>query len=211
MPLVIIPFYLYWLHKKNIFLIFSAFIFSASLFWILFAFQIHTLPPHSISDVVFYYIKQPLSLAKVFLNTFSRYGTVRNTLYEMIGRLGWNDLKLQGKVFFVLPFFYLIYINVFKQEVNSNIVYKRILVLLAVSFSFLILLMLLVGWTTHPARVIDGISGRYFVPILFFLAYAFSDLKGPLKNKKLTYKLLILLMTMSFCVVFYGLKLRYWA
>jgi uncharacterized membrane protein len=212
LPAILLPLIIYICRKKLVYLFLTSIIIFFSLSWINYTAQIPTMPSKSMGEILNFYFQHPLELAKVYFRTLSRYGTVRNTLYEMVGRLGWLDVQLTGKIFFVLPLAYLAYLSVRKNKVSLDSLYRKSLFYLAIIFSFLLLFMLLIAWTPHPAYRIDGIAGRYFTPILFFIAYAYGifDIKTTGNSKVKYYFLILSMVLVSFLISLFGLMRRYY-
>jgi uncharacterized membrane protein len=211
-PAILLPMIIYFCRKNLVYLFLTLIIIFFSLAWINFTLQIHTMPAKSISEVLIFYFQQPFELVKVYFRTITRYGTLRNTLYEMVGRLGWLDVQLTGKIFFVLPLAYLAHLTIRKTNISLDNLYRKSLFFLSIIFYFLLLFMLLIAWTPHPAYRIDGIAGRYFTPILFFIAYAYGiyDIKTKEDSKKKYYFLILSMVFVSFLISLFGLIRRYY-
>jgi uncharacterized membrane protein len=210
-PIVLMPFIAYLIHKETKYIYLSLLILCSSLLWIAFAFTMPTMPSTSILNKVTYYLTSPLELVKVYFNTVSTYGILRNNLYELIGRLGWQDTKINGKIFYVVPLFYLIYVSIIKSKIGLFDFYRKSLFYLAIASIFLVLFMLLVGWTvSHPAKRIDGVTGRYFIPIMYFFAYAYGPFHMKLKSYKMIYVIILLLLVISSVLIVMTMFQRYW-
>jgi uncharacterized membrane protein len=211
-PAILLPLIIYFCRKNLVYLFLTLIIIFFTLVWINFTMHIHTMPAKSMSEVLFFYFQHPAELLKVYIRTLTRYGTLRNTLYEMVGRLGWLDVQLTGKIFFVLPLAYLAYLTIRKTNISLDNLYRKSLFFLSIIFSFLLLFMLLIAWTPHPAYRIDGIAGRYFTPILFFIAYAYGiyDVKTKEDSKKKYYFLILSMVFVSFLISLFGLIRRYY-
>jgi uncharacterized membrane protein len=210
-PIVLMPFIAYIMHKEIKYLYLTLFVLFSSLLWIAFAFNMPTMPPASISKKVIYYITSPLELFRVYFNTVTTYGILRNNLYELVGRLGWQDTKISGKIFYVIPLFYLIYISIIKFNICLSDFYRKSLFYFAIISIFLVLFMLLVGWTvSHPAKRIDGVTGRYFIPIIYFFAYAYGPFHIKLKSYKMIYTIILLLLVISSALIVMTMLQRYW-
>jgi len=211
-PAFLAPLFIYYIRKEKIFLLLAFLFFLLPITWIFLAFQTHTMPQASIFKVILFYIESPIELFKIYYNTLTRYSTLRTILFDVIGNLGWHDTKLNGKILFVLPFFYLIFLTILKLKIKINNSYRQFLIILAISYIFLLMFMLLIGWTSHPAKRIDGLAGRYFTPILLFISYAYSNyhLKHKSRLTSLYMRVLSYLVLSSFFITSINLYLRYW-
>jgi uncharacterized membrane protein len=123
-----------------------------------------------------YYIEQPFEYVAVLYRTFSN-DILRNFHIEsFIGILGWLDTRLSNwmyptlKIAIVLAFFASLKFG----RNNKDLVIKVALILIAASSTLLVYTFMLLGWSEHPAPLIAGIQGRYFLTPLIIFGYALS-------------------------------------
>jgi uncharacterized membrane protein len=155
-------------------------------------------PPLS-STIIEYYLHHVGSFISVLYATVTN-GDLLQFYWDMfIGLFGWSGIELPvtgpAKVWgiFLDPFVYiafgvllpaLTYLTA-QRDVARLLSKPSLLLTIAAALSlFLIFPILLVVWTPHPARVIQGVQGRYFTPILILLS--FSVLNGKLTHASRT-------------------------
>ncbi|MDE6719832.1 MAG: DUF2142 domain-containing protein, partial [Treponemataceae bacterium] len=118
--------------------------------------------------------------------------------------LGWLDIKIDFIVYF--PFLLmLLFQSIWRNDIPVQI-QKNDILLFALTFfagTVLILTSLYVQWTPLRAKMIDGVQGRYFIPLLpslfFALAYARSG-KISAEKGKLPY-LPVAILALNFTVL----------
>ncbi|NHN91151.1 DUF2142 domain-containing protein [Acetobacter sicerae] len=100
-----------------------------------------------------------------------------------IGVLGWLDVPLPYFYYYLTSFlFFCIFIISFFPFPNRKVVSQEKIVSIAtllctLAASCLVFLALYVIWTKVGASFVDGVQGRYFLPIVPFLALMFPKLK----------------------------------
>lgn len=116
-------------------------------------------------------IQDPIHTFVLFFRTIGHYATLY--LQSMIGSpLGWFEIVVPNII--IYGFALLLFCSLLGYQESYQ--WKREerigLVLLVCGVSFLILLALLQGWTLKGSKFIEGVQGRYFIPILpiFLLA-----------------------------------------
>jgi uncharacterized membrane protein len=126
--------------------------------------------------IVKYYIQQPLEYVAVLYRTFSNDNLRNFHIESFIGILGWLDTRLSNwmyptlKIALVLAFFASIK---FSQN-NKDLIIKVALILIAVSSVLLVYTFMLLGWSEHPAPLISGVQGRYFLTPFIVFGYALT-------------------------------------
>jgi uncharacterized membrane protein len=75
----------------------------------------------------------------------------------------WAGLALCALTSVVLP-----------RDLGRDLVVRTLLLASALASTLLIFLALLITWTPHPAVVVNGVQGRYFVVPALLAAYALS-------------------------------------
>ena len=103
------------------------------------------------------------------------------------GRLGWLDIfvnQISQKIYFSLLFF-----ATFLESSDSKPIHRIWIFFIGILTSILLIIGLLLTWTGVGKLVVEGVQGRYFIPvvILFLIAISNSLLK------KFKYKQLIII------------------
>jgi len=125
---------------------------------------------HTISFV----FENLLRFALIFINTLVRHGTFY--LLSAVGSsLGW--LEISVRQILIIGFIFVAFLATLNIEKELMLFLKHkivILFIVLVNFS-LILLALFIIWTPTGAIVIEGVQGRYFIPILPLFLLLFSN------------------------------------
>lgn len=127
---------------------------------------------HSYARPVGYYIKHPVDLISLFINTIWAKG--EDFFVEMIGgSLGWQKINIP--IIFVVPFFVLLFYAAVRRENETqqiSVVSKVWMWIVFLGICFLACLGMLLYWTIPASTIIQGVQGRYFLPalVLPFLA-----------------------------------------
>jgi uncharacterized membrane protein len=123
------------------------------------------------STIISYYVADPFSFLALLDTTFSRYG--RPYFESFLGILGWLDARFTEEVYTRFLHF-LIAIGIFsvsfrysKQELPA-----RMLLLLCALFSFVFVFPAVLLTNAHPASIIEGVQGRYFLIPALLLSYS---------------------------------------
>jgi len=134
----------------------------------------------SMSDIMLFYMENPLKLFHVFINTIFNGTFVRLSGDSFLGILGWLDTPFERKeyAFLWICTFLIGLLSISVKNLKSAWMPRALLLLAAVGSMFLIFLELLVAWTPHPARMIDGVQGRYFFIPMMMIAYAVSGVSN---------------------------------
>ena len=215
-PLTLLPAALYPVRRSRLYLISSAISLCLSLAWI--AFTLMTIkgamPTRELStiDTAKYYLTNPGSLFQIFFDTF-RNGDILKSYWAMfVGVLGYLDTPLDSYLYamFGLLLFMLAVISVQRDKASLFNFANLSLSCSAVLSLVFVFLIELLTWTPYPAKVIEGIQGRYFTPILILLGYSIF-------GRKLSPFTLRLSLFIAFLAIFFSIadmtpKLlnRYW-
>ncbi|AEG17344.1 DUF2142 domain-containing protein [Methanobacterium paludis] len=162
-------------NNKKRFIIFISFFLSILAiigFWYLQTRGLYMPADHSIStkNQLIFILTNPVTFIFIFLKTLFSNGT--NYMTEFIGRLGWYVVlpNLLVSAYLVgLIFTALLDKNEIKINLNQKIIF--FMVLFTISLSIFVIEYL--TWTPVGKLSIDGVLGRYFIPIapLFFLLF----------------------------------------
>lgn len=173
--------------------------------WTVLAFKLTQLtrparPPAS--EIVVYYLTHPLAFAEVLVNTLGNGHLLKMYLASFVGILGWLDTPLP-------VWFYKVAAGCLGIAAVLSLSLKRIaacwlpsaaLLLMCLGSVLLTFVALLVGWSPHPATVIEGVQGRYFTIPLILLGYALHG-AGPAEARNWKYGAPLFLA--YFCVVLF--------
>ena len=205
LTLTLIPLSVYLYKGKKVAMGLAITAFLLALAWTLYALShiegLQTVRQLSTIQIIHYYFSHPLELVKVFLNTFTKWGSIRFYWESFIGKLGWLDTPIPdlGGVIYVFYFFSMIFLAKLTKIKNTVLLkdYQRLFFLINLILGFFALFaILLFSWTQHPAKTVDGIQGRYFTPFVIFTAYAvFGDIGKKSSIKKIRLTLLAILST----------------
>jgi uncharacterized membrane protein len=131
---------------------------------------IQTYPRAPISTVISHYAADPFSFLTILHTTFRHYG--RPYLESFFGILGWLDARFTEEIYRSLLYF-LIAIGIFsvsfrfsKQELPA-----RMLLIVCAFLSFILIFPAVLLTNGHPASIIEGVQGRYFLISALLLSY----------------------------------------
>lgn len=168
-----------YIKKKKYFYV-SAFAFLFVLAWLVIAIKTTIgfegrvgYPP---SSVALFYIKHPLAFFDVLMATLSNSNLVKFYWESFLGNLGWLDTQFSQKEykFFSICTILIGLLSVSVKNLKTEWI-PRFVLLFSTFFSILLIFISqLVAWTKHPASLIDGVQGRYFLVPAIMVAYAIS-------------------------------------
>jgi len=139
-------------------------------------------------EQILFALSDPIRTINTFLNTASAYSS--EFVFPMIG--GWNTNRV-----IVVGFIIFMFISMFGKY-NKNIEDDKLKFetkdkILVSIISFIVILLvfagLYVGWTVATDTMVEGIQGRYFIPLLPILLIAFEKniFKYEIKNRNMKY------------------------
>lgn len=131
-----------------------------------------------------YIFAHPLSTAIIFLRTLVIYAP------EWAGRcigLSLSGLTLVIPAPVILLFFGLLVLSTLEYENPQFVISGRdrtVFLIVAGIVTLLIMLAEFLGWTSSTLQIIDGVQGRYFVPVLplIFMPFRFIALRKPVEK-----------------------------
>ena len=140
----------------------------------------------STASIVWFYLKQPGVFLEVLWKTVSDKSTTDFYHMSFLGILGWLDAQFAAPTYTGLTIglaamaLAAVIAAVMSPAVGTSLFgrFKKdwsqrlLLVVVALSSVLLIFFALLVTWTPHPASLILGVQGRYFLVPLMVLAYS---------------------------------------
>jgi len=140
-------------------------------------------PQVSPKEQLMFIASQPLNLLKVIIDTFLQNGAIYTN--QFIGNLGWLDTPLP-------PFFIGSYVTVLvlvsmvsnQKDIEISYLQKFIVFTTFILNGILVCILLYLSWTPIGGDTVEGIQGRYFIPIapLFFLLFYNRKLTLDMKN-----------------------------
>lgn len=182
-PLLLLLFVIAFQEKNRKFFAAGFLCVGLALFWIVFSIKT-TVDNRIVSELssleaLQYYILHPLKFMEVLLNTVTNKDMMNFYLQSFIGKLGWldTDLPLWKYTAFSACVALCVLPNIFspaKEKINA--VARFSLLSTAILSILAIFTALLISWTPHPATIVHGIQGRYFIVPFLLLAYAFHGI-----------------------------------
>src|ERR1019366_1217355 len=124
--------------------------------------QYHPLRPDANPKVQLQSIAaHPIRIARLVAKDFiAQYAGYRD---QFVGRLGWVDVPLSG--FLTAAAFYLLFAVAITRDVAITPAVRLFALLLTFALFFAVSLSQYVEWTPPGVEYVDGIQGRYFLPL----------------------------------------------
>ncbi|EKQ52699.1 MAG: putative membrane protein [Methanobacterium sp. Maddingley MBC34] len=129
----------------------------------------------SVHSQIFFILSNPIAFLQVFSNTISH--NFNYYLVSFVGTFGWIDTHLDTPLPNILVYIYMIVLIlgslIDNNEFNVNLK-QKLVSLVTLSLTFISIFVLeYIAWTTVGNNIIEGVYGRYFIPIapLFFLLF----------------------------------------
>lgn len=157
----------------------------------------------SSSDKIIYYLLNPLELFRMYMNTFTDLRMIKEYITQTIEVLGWLDTPLSKGSYYLLIFIISIVLLLTYNRTELALV-SMLLVILTILLTFFILL---ISWTNISDPVIQGVQGRYFIPLLLIVSFISFSVKSSSTDK--AYFFVILMMIASSYITFEALISRY--
>ena len=128
------------------------------------------------SSILMFYINHPMAFSRVLWETLSDKNLRTFYYHSFFGILGWLDTSFGNKIYnYLFVCFSLVgLLSISTRGIKKDWVPRFLLIILSVSSILLIFFALLVTWSPHPASIISGVQGRYFLVPFIMLAYAIS-------------------------------------
>ena len=176
--MLLMPFFLFWKHRHRRDLYLGIGLVLASLGWVAYALlsttDLRVVRSHGTVEVLRHYLKSPQDYVRVVWRTLLNADLRDFYFRSFVGNLGWLDAPLR-------PFFYpwlgvglclCALASLSWRKGVEDVQARTVLLAIAIASASLVFLALLVTWTPHPASVILGVQGRYFVVPVLLTAYA---------------------------------------
>lgn len=194
LPLVAMPLIIFLVRKKRLDLILFLCITLFSLAWSFLALQntvdLRDMRPdrsYSTGQIIFHYLKDPLAFFHVLWSTLMDPNTRDFYQKTFIGAIGWMDPNLNKLDFVFGTWFYnfsilfciaMAALSIQWKNFRLDWIPRASLLLFSVISTLMVFFLLLATWTAHPATIITGVQGRYFLVPAVLLAYALSGSQG---------------------------------
>ncbi len=115
-------------------------------------------------------VRNPLAFANVLGRTWIDYSP--RYFEELVGKLGWMDVHLPAPI--LLGFYVLILYACRVERSPLNGAQRLMLVVTFAMSALLVFLTIYLTWNRVEAPLIDGVQGRYFIPLSPLLAFAIT-------------------------------------
>lgn len=181
LPLLALPLVIYFFRRRALDLALCAALTVAALAWLFIAMRytidLRVARSHALGEIVAYYLGRPLAFPSVLWATLMDSETRQFYQQTFVGKLGWLDLQFQGWFYKLSLLFCAAMAALSVQWSTLRQDWRARICLLACAGASLLLVffLLLVTWSKHPAALIEGVQGRYFLVPCILIAYA---LKG---------------------------------
>ena len=144
----------------------------------------------------------PVYILNIALNTLKyQFDFYFKTFF---GGFGWLDYYLDERVYILMVIFLISVFVLMLGKIKESILnYKQIIGLLIFVFSYMGIIFgsMYLVWTPAAAKVIQGVQGRYFLPVFPFFLFALSELIlkiGKEKSKKILFGITVSIIFISF-------------
>ncbi|AGK97869.1 DUF2142 domain-containing protein [Clostridium pasteurianum] len=178
----LIPKYKFKSKKQHLILGFFIIILSIliNLFWMNISGANHVLSTNSNAspkDQVIYILQHPILFIEIFARTITLNGEFY--LKSFIGILGWLDTKLPNYIIYSYVIVLIVASLINNENEKINFKNRIILLLLFLSIGILVVTALYITYTLVGGSTVEGVQGRYFIPIalLLFLALGIKNIK----------------------------------
>lgn len=191
LPLLVLPFYLAWRRQSRRDFYLGCWVTVGALGWVLFALYSTNDPRivrnHTTMELLSQYAIHPVAFFKVVFASLTDPGLFTFYQQSFIGVLGWLDTRLPGYFYpalwagLALSALVSVSFSTLRQDWSARL----LLAAVALASVSLIFLALLVTWTPHPASVVQGVQGRYFVVPMILMGYVasgFATVQPPLRR-----------------------------
>lgn len=143
-------------------------------------------------NIALFYLQHPPRFFQVVWHTLSDHSLQTDYFRSFFGILGWRDIQFQDwhYVFFAATTAFITLLTTSFARIANEWPQRLLLLSISVISVFFIFFPLLVTWTPHPAYVISGVQGRYFLLPAVIMAYGITGntgVSGSLRQKLATF------------------------
>ncbi|MDN8542450.1 DUF2142 domain-containing protein [Erwinia sp. BC051422] len=212
--MVLIPLWLFFISRKKTYLAAFLIVSVITLGWIGYSIT-SSYDPSSVkhgglsnAQLIAYYVKNPLVILNIAINTFTNGDKLVFYYNSLIGNLAWLDAPIHKTIrnLFAAILVASLLAHLIAGKLKTSRATAFLIAILAVVSLALIFAALLVQWSTFPTEEIDGVQGRYFIIPLVILGYALPQLRF---TKKTTALILASLSVVSVATIYVTLNERY--
>jgi uncharacterized membrane protein len=128
-------------------------------------------------NVIIFYFKNPLGFVDVLFETVSNVSVLGKYRVDFLGVLGgWPDGRFSSYIYscFAVLLSLVGLFSISFKNIKNDWIPRALLFSGALASVLIIFFALLVAWTPHPAKIIQGIQGRYFFIPAIMITYALS-------------------------------------
>ena len=181
LPCISFLFALYFYKKDRRYLLAGCIALLFSLLWIAYATKttvdFRVVRALSTPKILEFYIQNPLELLGVFTRTLSNTELIKSYFTSFIGVLGWLETSFPKFVYAIFGALLALITLTTTTKPLKKIPSSENFVLVACALVSIgiIFLALLFTWTDHPASMIMGVQGRYFLVPAILVSYAISS------------------------------------
>ena len=210
LPLLILPFFVAWRKSSLRDAYVGIVLLMCSVGWLFFAMHgshdSRVVRAQTTGELLVYYASDPLAFFRVV--TASMNNPDLSVFYQQsfIGILGWLDTRLPTVAYPALwaGLGVAALASLSFKELRRDWPVRLLLLGVALMSFGLIFLALLVSWTPHPASLVQGVQGRYFVVPVICLGYALNGFVATSDRSKIwsgrTVSLLFASLSLGFLV-----------
>jgi len=182
LPLLLLLFFVAWRKRSARDFYLASLVTVTALTWVLFALHSTTdtliVRNQSSSQLLVHYAGHPQAFFNIVWATVSNPDVASFYQQSFIGILGWLDTALPSISY---PWLWAglgacALVSVSLPSGTNDWSTRGLLLVVAIASLGLIFLSQLVTWTAHPATLIEGVQGRYFVMPMVLLGYVLSGL-----------------------------------
>lgn len=181
LPMVAIPLALFIARRKTMDLVTFAVLSILSLAWLYIAVRytidLRVTRAHTTGYLIAYYLARPGAFFSLIWASLTDSELRLYYQQTFVGVLGWLDLKFQSWFYQLSILFCVLMaaLSVHWKTIRQDWQVRGWLLGFAALAALLVFFLLLVTWTPHPATVVQGVQGRYFLIPFIMVGYA---LKG---------------------------------
>ena len=129
---------------------------------------------HTTTQLATVYLMAPWEFVKLLINTLLHADVRQFYGRSFIGILGWLDAPLPNAFYAWIGWgLALCFVGgVSLRSFAADWAFRTAMLTIAITSFFMIFFALLITWTPHPAEVIAGVQGRYFIVPAILIGYA---------------------------------------
>lgn len=186
----------------------------------------------SYGRILLAFITHPIELFKTLFETLKAHGT--GLAYTICGNLGWLDIPVSMLycAFIVLTGIFLVFTKEKEEEKMDFSIKDRLIIILISIIMFVVTILSLYGWTLQKNGItdinlwsfkemidyiknnivaVDGLQGRYFIPIIPVVCLCLSSKKISKLTKNINMNILnIIFYSVVIIYMFIVVLFRYW-